>query len=239
MPEIILHQWEVSPFCNKARRLLRFKGLAFERRDYNGLLALKAARLTATGKLPVMDYDGERIEDSTGIARFLEQRYPEPSLYPLQPLDRARAELWEDWADEALYWFEVGFRQIDPEARRRTIDLLCAGRPGYEKLAMGMLFPRMYRFKLDAQGLGRLGAEGIQRRFLEHMNRLETVLQRQTWLAGDAAGIADLAVSAQLDEIMRTHSVRERIAACRAVADWKARCDRWGDGADKASAAVA
>lgn len=229
MTDIVLHQWEISPFCNKVRRLLRFKGLAFTRRDYNGLRAVRAARLSPVGKLPVLDYGDERIQDSTAIARFIEQRHPEPALFPPAPLDRAWAELWEDWADEALYWFDVGFRVLDPGARKQAIAMLCRGCGGLDRLAMALLFPRMYRFKLDAQGLGRLGFDGMQARFLEHVNRLETVLQRRTWLAGETPSIADIAVSAQLDEIMRTHPVRERVQACRALADWKARCDAWGD----------
>jgi arsenate reductase-like glutaredoxin family protein len=36
MPEVILHQWEISPSCGKVRKLLRHKGIAFSVRNYNG-----------------------------------------------------------------------------------------------------------------------------------------------------------------------------------------------------------
>ena len=55
-PTIVLHQWLISPFCAKVRKALVAKGLAFEVRDYNGLLAAKAKRLSKAGKLPVLDY---------------------------------------------------------------------------------------------------------------------------------------------------------------------------------------
>ena len=41
-PAIVLHQWAISPFCGKVRRILEHKGLPFEVVDYNGLRARKA-----------------------------------------------------------------------------------------------------------------------------------------------------------------------------------------------------
>jgi len=68
--EVILHQWQVSPYCAKVRKMLRHKGIGFRAQNYHGLLASQAAKLSATGKLPVLDYDGQRIADSTAIATF-------------------------------------------------------------------------------------------------------------------------------------------------------------------------
>ena len=36
-PAVVLHQWLISPFCGKVRRILEHKGLAFDVVDYNGL----------------------------------------------------------------------------------------------------------------------------------------------------------------------------------------------------------
>ncbi len=52
--EVLLHQWEMSPFCNKVRRILEYKGIAYRVENYNGLLARKAARLSAAGTLLTM-----------------------------------------------------------------------------------------------------------------------------------------------------------------------------------------
>src|SRR5271168_5090004 len=82
MHKIVLHQWEISPFCGKVRKMLKRKGLAYETVEYDGLSALRAAKLSGVGKLPVLDCDGSRIQDSSDIAAFLELRYPEPALYP-------------------------------------------------------------------------------------------------------------------------------------------------------------
>lgn len=84
MPEIVLHIqpgfqvpghprcFSGTPFAIKVERLLRAKGLPFEVTEV--AWAERAARLPALSrsrKLPVLVYDGEPVEDSSVIARFL------------------------------------------------------------------------------------------------------------------------------------------------------------------------
>lgn len=220
MSAIVLHQWEMSPFCNKARRCLRHKGLAFEVVDYNGLLARKAASLSEAGTLPVLDYDGQRIADSSAIARFLDERHPSPPLYPTDPEARASAHVWEDWAAQSLYFFEIYFRMLDPTAREKAVDLITQGRPAYERPIMRAVFRRRYPKKLRAQGLGRLPPDEVERRFFAHVDALETLLGTRRWLAGDALSIADISVAAQLDELLRTSHLADRVRERAHVRAW-------------------
>jgi len=128
MAAIVLHQWSISPFCGKVRRILEHKGLAYEIVNYNGFRARKASGLSSAGKLPVLDYDGERIQDSSDIAAFLEARHPEQPIFPADPELRARAHFWEDWADESLFWFEAHQRFMYREARLEAAKALTEGR---------------------------------------------------------------------------------------------------------------
>src|SRR5687767_11256053 len=169
MPAIVLHQWSISPFCRKVRGILEHKGLAFETIDYNGLKARKASGLSGVGKLPVLDYDGERIQDSSDIAAFLESKHPEKPIFPTDPELRARAHIWEDWADESLYWFEVYQRFMYPEARLAAAKLLAEGRPGLERVLIGRAIKRIYTKKLAAQGLGRMTTERVEQKLLRHV----------------------------------------------------------------------
>ena len=235
MPTILLHQWQISPFCGKVRRILEHKGLAYEVENYNGLRARKAAKLTATGKLPVLDYDGERIQDSSEIAEFLERKHPEPRIYPAAPVDRARAAFWEDWADESLYWFEVYFRFAYDDARKRAVELLAEGRPGFERMMLGRVVPGMYKKKLAAQGIGRLGKERAEAKFLGHVDALETLLGAQKWLVGDACSIADIAVASQLAEIVHTSHLAADIGKRAKVSTWLGRVPSGEGGKAKAA----
>mgnify|MGYP001377394862 CR=1 FL=1 len=223
MPAIVLHQWKISPFCGKVRRILEHKKLAYEVIDYNGIKARKASGLSAAGKLPVLEYDGERVQDSTDIAVFLEGKHPEPPIFPAPAALRAQAHFWEDWADEALYWFEVYFRFMYPEALEKSSALLAEGRPKLERFLLARAVKRMYRKKVKAQGIGRMEASRIEEKFLVHVDALETLFGERTWLVGGERSIADIAVASQLAEILRTSHLAPEIEKRARVMEWLSR----------------
>jgi glutathione S-transferase len=221
---IVLHQWEISPFCGKVRKVLRWKGLTCQIIDYNGLRATRAGRLSRSGKLPVLDYDGTRIQDSSDIVAFLEQKHPEPALYPSDSLDRATAKLLEDWADESLYWYEVYLRVIYPEVLPKVVQLLCNGRPSWERNIFSFVFRRSLLRQLHGQGLGRQDRNSVESHLLELVASLDAILASREWLVGSAKSVADAAVSAQLDEMLRTSVLAPRIRAHASLMQWIERC---------------
>jgi glutathione S-transferase len=223
MPDAVLHQWEISPFCRKVRKVLAHKGVAYRTVEYNGLRARGAARLSEAGKLPVLDYDGERIQDSSAICDFLERKHPSPPLLPADPEARALALVLEDWADESLYFLEVYLRFEIPEVLPRALDLLCTGRPRWERALFAVAVPPQLRKKLRAQGTGKLSRERVEELFLEHLGQVDTLLARSGWLVGSACSIADIAVGSQLAEMHRTSHLAPRIDETPRVVDWLAR----------------
>jgi glutathione S-transferase len=225
MPTILLHQWEMSPFCNKARRCLAYKGLRYDVKDYNGLLARKAAALSPVGKLPVLDYDGERIQDSSRIAEFLDAKHPARPLFPPDPQALAAARIWEDWAAQSVYFYEIYFRMLDPVSLERGLDLVCKGRPRWERAVLKAVFRRRYPKKLAQQGLARLPREEVERQFFTLLGGLDTLLSKREWLAGDAASIADISVVAQIDELVRTSDLAPRVLAFPGLKAWYDRCN--------------
>jgi glutathione S-transferase len=208
MSNVTLHQWEISPFCQKVAKALRYKGIAFNTVDYNGILGSKVAGLSKVGKVPVLDIDGQRIQDSTKIARYLDLAYPNtPRLYPADALERAQVELWEDWSDELLYFYEVYLRVNDPEALEAAVALSTAGRPAYERALIKPLLKGMLKLQIAMQGTGRMAAEDVHSEFLHHLNRIELVLGQTGYLVGSSPTIADFAVGAQLGEVVRTSAL--------------------------------
>lgn len=90
-------------FCEKARIVLTHKNLPYEiidaRQDERkGLIGFSGQK-----KVPVMDYDGQCVIDSTVICSFLEEKHSERSIYPDNPRDKGLCILLEDWSDEVLY----------------------------------------------------------------------------------------------------------------------------------------
>ena len=223
MTEVVLHQWEVSPFCAKVRKLLRLKSIAFRVENYNGLRALRAAKLAPTRQLPVLDWGTERIADSTAIAVFVDQRVPTPPLYPADPREAALARRHEDWAGTSLYHYGVYLRVEYARPRAQAIGLLCEGRPAWERALFAPVYTRRLRAQVDALGLARRDGPAIEAAYLRLIDDLDASLRERDWLVGGAISIADLAVSAQLDEVLRTSTLADRIRLRPNVAEWLAR----------------
>ena len=208
---IVLHQWEASPFARKVGHILTFKKLPYTKVDYNGLRGTMALRLSKVGKLPVVDVCGERIQDSTRIARFLEAKYPQHPIYPTDALERAQVELWEDWSDEVLYWFEGYYRLRQPESLERFLDLMCQGRPRWERHPLKWLLRFAGGISMKAQGIGRMSPDMVREEFCRHLDRIDLCLSETGWLVGGRRTLADIAVSSQLLEFVRTSDDRHEV----------------------------
>ena len=225
MNDILLHQWEISPFCGKVRRMLAHKELPFAVRNYNGLRAPLAASLSAVGKLPVLDINGERIQDSRRIATYLEQHFPQRPLLPAKPEQRARVEILQDWADESLYWYNFYFRLNYEDAWDKTARFFAKGRPVWEKQLVKSLGRRPYLKQLQAQGIGRQDRATVEARFNLLLDALETELEQGPWLVTNQKTLADIAVASFLLEIQRTSHLASALRQRTPLQDWMQRVD--------------
>ncbi|OUS25433.1 hypothetical protein A9Q99_21125 [Gammaproteobacteria bacterium 45_16_T64] len=202
--DVVLHQWTVSPFCGKVRRMLEAKNIAYRVKNYNGILTTIAPRLSDAGKLPVLDINGKRIADSRVIADYLEVEFNHVSLVPEDAAQRASMNIYQDWADESLYWYNFYFRLNYDEAWEKTVDFFSEGRPAREKLLVRHLGRFQYKRQLVAQGIGRYSKAQVEERFLFLLGQLNETLKDKQWLVGDRMSLADIAVASQLHEVKRT-----------------------------------
>lgn len=121
-----LYDFLPCPFGQKVRIVLAEKGLAYE------LVQIDLAqgeqrrpdflRLNPFGRVPVLIDEELTIYDSTVIAEYLEDEYPEPPLLAAVGSSglRARARSWEDFADTS-FTPQVGQLMAEltkPEAER-------------------------------------------------------------------------------------------------------------------------
>lgn len=136
---IRVFQSNTSMFCEKVRIVLAMKKVPYEIVDVKADDRKSLIEYSGQRKVPVMDYNGQCILDSTFISAFLEEKYPEPTIYPGQPSDKGLCLMLEDWADEVLNRAVLMVRRAEtPEARQagekelaihlRSLDLLFTGR---------------------------------------------------------------------------------------------------------------
>ena len=104
---------------------------------------------------------------------------------------------WDDWAGQSLYFYEIYFRMLNPVAMEKALNLICKGRPGWERAAMKVVFKRRYPKKLAAQGIGKLAPSEVERLLTTHLDGLEAILGKREWLVGASMTLADLSVAGQ------------------------------------------
>lgn len=102
---VTLWHIELSHYSEKARFALSYKGVETRlRAPMPGLHGPMAMAMTRSShrRFPVARIDGRFVGDSTAIIAALEERFPDPPLYPADPADRARALELEELFDEEL-----------------------------------------------------------------------------------------------------------------------------------------
>lgn len=103
MPEILLHQYDTSPFSEKVRLCLGIKGLGWHAVEQPVIMP-KPDLVPLTGgyrRIPVMQIGADVYCDSALIVRELDRRFPERTLFP--PGNEGLASAIEQWCDKGLF----------------------------------------------------------------------------------------------------------------------------------------
>jgi glutathione S-transferase len=225
-PMLTLYQFEISPFCDKARRALNWKKQPYEVHEVSLWQArTQLRRLNPAGKLPCLEHDGRLVADSSEIALYLEERFPTPPLLPSDPGQRALCHVLEDWADESLYFYELQLRFGTPENARRWLPLLTAhDAPPFRALAR-LLLPRILAAQLRNQGIGRKPIAAVLVDLERQVRAIAALLAGRDFLLGGALTLADISVFAQLFCIRGSAEGAVAIEKEPAVVRWMTRVD--------------
>jgi glutathione S-transferase len=194
-----LIQLEISHYSEKIRWALDFKRIPHRRRSPLPGSHIPIAFLLSRGEsvtLPLLRMDGRTIADSSAILAALEQRYPEPPLYPADPEQRRRALALEDFFDEELgpHARLLPFHELTNEPAMFA-EVAAAAVPGPLGKAKGMvgLYARAYtglRFGVRDEA----AAATARIKIVAALDRLEAELEAGggEFLVGGSFGVADL-----------------------------------------------
>jgi glutathione S-transferase len=93
----------ISPYVRKVLVVLDMKGIAYEIDPIVPFLGDdRFSALSPLRRIPVLIDDQVTLADSSVICQYLEDRYPEPAVYPRAVADRARARWLEEFADTRM-----------------------------------------------------------------------------------------------------------------------------------------
>ena len=84
MHDINLYQYPISPFTEKVRRVLTYKGLGWNPidchyEDKTNLLAVTGGKWT---RVPVLEWSGEVVWNSADIIKWIDRKVPAPRVIP-------------------------------------------------------------------------------------------------------------------------------------------------------------
>jgi glutathione S-transferase len=112
---LTLYNADRCPFAARVRIVLGEKDVEYETVEID--LDDRPAWLyekNPLGKVPVLEEDGRPLPESVVVMEFLEERYPEPTLLPADPADRAEVRLLVQRFDHLLGDDYYAYRRGDP-----------------------------------------------------------------------------------------------------------------------------
>jgi len=189
---------QVSHYSEKVRWALDHKQIEHSRRAVAipgahipaALWMTRGAQMT----FPVIELDGQRIGDSTAIIAALEDRFPDPPLYPADPEERHRALELEDFFDEELgpHIRLLAFHELGNDRERfEALVRRTAPEPLARRSGAGVIYARAFtglRFGVRSPE----AAERARVKVLAALDRLEDELGEDEYLVGDSFSVADL-----------------------------------------------
>jgi glutathione S-transferase len=206
----VLWQIQISHYSEKARWALEHKGIDHVRRSpLPGMHIPISLWLTggAHFTFPVLEMDGRRIGDSTAVIAALEERYPEPPLYPEDPDERMRALALEDFFDEEAgpYVRGLAFYELINEPRMfAEVASRMAPGPLAKSEAVAGIYARTYTSLRFGANKGD-GAETARGKIAAAIDRLDAELEASggEYLVGDRFSVADLTAASILYPLVK------------------------------------
>lgn len=225
----MLELYHAEPVANSMKPLicLKEKGLDFVS-HYVDLLRFEQhgpdfVKINPSGQVPVLVHDGAVITESTVINEYLEDVFPEVRLRPADPVARSRMRVWSKFVDEyfcpalSMIGWHLMVRRI-----ARAID-----KDEFEKLLERIPLPeqRQKWATVAGESFTEEQLADSRRRCGLSIRRMETILAKYKWLAGDEYSLADVnsySMVAGMPRLMPEHMNANN--APRSL-DWLARMD--------------
>ena len=200
MQDMTLWHLKVSNYNEKARWTLDYKGLPHARRALPaGVHAKVARRLTdgAVSTFPVLVIGDEAIGDSTHIIAALEERHPQPPLYPADRRLRRRALDYEELFDE----------DFGPHVRRLVLDsalphpglmlaMFAPDIPWHRRLVARAGYARIRSGVVGDHGLDDAAIDAAYAKVAEVGRMLADETRDGPYLVGEQFTVADLTLAA-------------------------------------------
>jgi len=197
---LVLYQFPLSHFCEKARWALDYKGLTYKTKNLVPGPHLKTTKkLAAQSSVPILAHDGRIIQGSRQIITYLDEHFPDKKLTPVNSQEAQAALEWERYLDDEIgvhlrrYMYHTLLRR-----RRPVIGFFAANGPFWAKPLLWLVFPKLAARMRKFMEINATTAEQSKQRVLKALKRLNETLGNKKFLTGDYFSRADLTACALL-----------------------------------------
>lgn len=197
---LILYQFDYSPYCVKVRHILDYKKIPYQIVEITPLIHREfSRRQSGQVKVPYLRHSDKVVCDSSAIALYLEEAFPEPALFPADPVLKEQVLLMEDWLDEgfqpALGKATYVHNFLNPQPLIDNPNL-STGIPALDRYK-AQIIPLMLRRNLIVQKLSPADLPQLEKRAHEVLARIQALLTGE-YLVGDHLTLADISLMAHL-----------------------------------------
>lgn len=159
---------KAAPNPRRLRIFLAEKGIEIPFEEFelkiDNIRSTDFSKLNPMRQVPILVLDdGECIAETMAICRYLEELYPEPSLFGATPIEKARVEMWNRRAELGLFFAVAqAFRHLHPRMSEREVPQVAAW------------------------------GEANKDKAIERLQILDERLRSSHYLAGDSYSVADI-----------------------------------------------
>lgn len=225
-----VHGLDLSYFTGKLEANLRNKGLRYELIEMDTGSFRSLGRRAGVNQMPHLELpDGQLLTDTTYILQWLDRKYPENPIRPLDPAICWLADLLEDFGDEWLWRPALYYRWAFGNDAQLMSDRLARGMlrdiPLPTAVRRAFIRLRQQRVYLRQDGVTTHNARAIEALYSATLNALEEALADRPFLLGDRPSQADLGFFGPFFRHFSSDPTPSRILRDRApaVMHWVAR----------------
>jgi glutathione S-transferase len=222
MSELILHHYPTSPFAEKARLMLGFKGLSWRSVVISPIMPKPDLTLLTGGyrKTPVLQVGADIYCDTAIIARRLEQEKALPAFFPEG--QEFTVASFAAWADSVLFLHAVSLALQPASAAERFAKLPPEG-------IQAFMSDRKALF--TGGNVMRVTLEQAKHQWPTIMARLELQLERNGDFLFGEPSLADLALAHPLWFVKQGSFTAPLVDEYPAISAWFQRVEGLGHGA--------
>ena len=232
IPLYTLYVFDISYFSGKMQGYLRYKEIPHDTVEpkWGGELLNKVYPNTGLMKVPaVRAPDGTWLADSTPMIDWFEAKHLQGAVIPDDPLQALFCRLLEDYADEWLWRPALHYRWSYPTdahaLSRRFAETFFSDQPMPKFLSAAMMRERQNRIYVRGDGVTAETRAHVESVYLNTLDRLQAIFEKQLFLLGDKPCLADFGFFASMFRHFSLDPTPSLIMQSRAPAvyEWVAR----------------